>query len=412
MNLPFFIARRYFFSRKKRGFIGWLSILSILGVGIGTMALVVVLSVFNGMTELNRTLFRSVEADLTIKPRQGKRFEAPPTLLAQLQRSAGVELVTPVIQDNALARYDGAQTVVTVKGVANNYLQRTQFDSALVEGRFRLQTNGINYAIVAEGIRNDLSISPEDILTPLELLYPRNEVGSRTINLLNENAFSAQSLNVSGVFFVDAQQYGDFVIAPLSVVRELVGYGPNQLTGIELQLRPGTDIAQAKAAVQALTSNNLLVLDRDDLNVDLYRAINIEKLTVGLTLSFIILIASVNIFFSLSMLVIEKQNDIRTLLAMGATHSLIRRVFLTEGAIISLSGEVAGLLLGVGVCWVQQRYGLVGVGTTSSIIDAYPVRVEGQDLWVTALIVLIITALTSWFPAQRAAQIRQSTNGA
>ncbi|WP_019987813.1 ABC transporter permease [Rudanella lutea] len=410
MNLPFFIARRYFFTRKKRGFIGWLSILSIIGVGVGTMALVVVLSVFNGMEELNRTLFRSVEADLTISPRQGKRFEAPPTLLTALGRTPGADLVTPVIQDNALARYNGAQTVVTVKGVANNYLQRSQLDSALVDGRFRLQTNGINYAIVAEGIRNDLSIVTQDILTPLELLYPQNQSGSRTLNLLSENAFSTQALTVSGVFFVDAQQYGDFVIAPLPVVRELVGYGPNELTSIELQLKPGTDLAAAKAAVQTLAGDKLLVRDRDDLNVDLYRAINIEKLTVGLTLSFIILIASVNIFFSLSMLVIEKKNDIRTLLALGATPGLIRRVFLTEGAIISLSGAVTGLVLGVGLCWLQERYGLVGVGTTSSIIDAYPVRVDTTDLWITALIVLGITALTSWFPAQRAAKIRQTTN--
>ncbi len=404
MNLPLFIARRYFFSRKKRSFISWLSILSMLGVGVGTMALVVVLSVFNGMVELNRTLFRSVEADLTIKPKQGKRFMASPSLLAQLQRTAGVDLVTPVIQDNALARYNGAQTVVTVKGVDNNYLKRSQLDSALVDGRFRLQTNGIDYAIVAEGIRNDLSVVTQDILTPLELLYPQNQVGSKTLNLLSENAFKTRSLTVSGVFFVDAQQYGDFVIAPLPVIRDLVGYGPNDLTSIEMQLKPGTDIGRAKATVQALVGSALTAQDRDDLNIDLYRTINIEKFAVGLTLAFIILIASVNIFFSLSMLVIEKKNDIRTLFAMGATTGLVRRIFLLEGAIVALTGATTGLLLGIGLSLLQQRYGLIGVGTSSSIIDAYPVRVEAADLWVSALIVLIITGLSSWFPAQRAAR--------
>lgn len=404
MNLAFFIAKRYFFSRKKRSFINWLSILSMLGVGVGTMALVVVLSVFNGMVELNRTLFRSVEADLTIKPRQGKRFVAPPALLAKLEQTVGVDLVTPVIQDNALARYDDAQTVVTVKGVDNNYLKRSQLDSALVDGRFRLQTNGINYAIVAEGIRNDLGISIDDILTPLELLYPQNQAGSRTLNLLSESAFTSRALNVSGVFFVDAQQYGDFVIAPLPVVRDLIGYGPNDLTGIEIQLRPGTDVTAAKAAVQSLVGNALLTQDRDDLNVDLYRTINIEKFAVGLTLAFIILIASVNIFFSLSMLVIEKKADIRILFAMGATTGLVRRIFLLEGAIVALTGAFTGLVLGVVVALLQQRYGLIGVGTTSSIIDAYPVRVDAADLWITALIVVVITILSSWFPAQRAAR--------
>lgn len=404
MNLPFFIARRYFLSRKKRSFINWLSILSMLGIGVGTMALVVVLSVFNGMVELNRTLFRSVEADITIKPRQGKRFVASPALLAQLQQTAGADLVTPVIQDNALARYNGSQTVVTVKGVDNNYLKRSQLDSALVDGRFRLQTNGIDYAIVAEGIRNDLNIVTQDILTPLELLYPQNQVGSKTLNMMSENAFKNRSLTVSGVFFVDAQQYGDFVIAPLPVIRDLVGYGPNDLTSIEMQLRPGTDIARAKTAVQALVGNTLTAQDRDDLNIDLYRTINIEKFAVGLTLAFIILIASVNIFFSLSMLVIEKKADIRTLFALGATTGMVRRIFLLEGAIVALTGATTGLLLGVGLSLLQQRYGLIGVGTTSSIIDAYPVRVEAADLWVSSLIVLLITGLSSWFPAQRAAK--------
>jgi lipoprotein-releasing system permease protein len=404
MNLPLFIARRYFFTRRKRSFISWLSILSMLGVGVGTMALVVVLSVFNGMVDLNKTLFRSVEADLTIKPRQGKRFVASPVLLTQLQQVNGVQLVTPVIQDNALARYNDAQTVVTVKGVSNNYLQRSQLDSALVEGRFRLQTNGINYAIVAQGIQNDLSISPENILTPLELLYPQNQAGTRTLNLLNENAFQARLLTVSGVFFVDAQQYGDFVIAPLSVVRDLVGYGPNDLTSIEMELRPGTDLAQAKAAVQKLVGENLLTQDRDDLNVDLYRTINIEKFAVGLTLAFIILIASVNIFFSLSMLVLEKKNGVRILFALGATAGLVRRIFLIEGSIIALTGATAGLVLGVLLTLLQQQYGLIGLGTASSIIDSYPVKLVASDLWITVLIVLFITGLSSWFPAQRAAK--------
>ncbi|TAE26841.1 MAG: ABC transporter permease [Cytophagales bacterium] len=404
MNLPLFIARRYFFSRKKRSFISWLSILSMLGVGIGTMALVVVLSVFNGMVELNRTLFRSVEADLTIKPRQGKRFVATPGLLTKLQQATNAELITPIIQDNALARYNGAQTVVTVKGVDNNYLKRSQLDSALVDGRFRLQTNGINYAIVADGIRNDLGISVENILTPLELLYPQNEVGSKTINLLNENAFASRALSISGVFFVDGQQYGDFVIAPLPVVRDLIGYGPNDLTSIELELKPGADVATAKAAVQALVGSNLLAQDRDDLNVDLYRTINIEKFAVGITLSFIILIASVNIFFSLSMLVLEKKNDIRILSALGATTGLVRSIFLIEGAIVALIGGLTGLLLGVILSLLQQRYGLIGVGTTSSIIDAYPVRVDPTDLWVTVLVVSLITGISSWSAAQKAAR--------
>ena len=405
MNLSLWIARRYFFSRKKRSFISWLSILSMLGVGVGTMALVIVLSVFNGMEDLNRSIFKTFDADFTISPRQGKRFIAAPSLLTNLRKTPGVDLLTPVIQDNALARYAGRQTVVRVKGVDNTYLQRRQLDSVLVEGKFYLERNGINYALVGDGIRRDLGVSPQDILTPLELWYPQTRPGQKTLNLLSEDAFNQQALSVSGVFFIEAQ-YDDYVIAPLPVIRELVGYLPNQLTSIEIQMREGTDEDAIKERLQAVVSENLQVQSRDDLNSDLLRAIGYEKLFVSLTLSCIILIASVNIFFSLSMLVIEKQADIRIMFAMGATRQLVRRIFLTEGAIVALGGALSGLALGLLICYLQQQYGFVKFGAEQMIIDAYPVKVEAKDIVLTGFVVTLFTVLTSWFPAQRAANVR------
>lgn len=402
MNFPAWVARRYFFSRKKRSFISWLSILSMLGVGVGTMTLVVVLSVFNGMEELNRQIFKTFEADMTISPRLGKRFSAPPALLTRLQQSAGVQLITSVAQDNALARYAHAQTVVKLKGVDDNYLQRQQLDSALLEGKLMLRQNGVNYAIVADGVRADLSISPVDILTPLEILYPQS---GQSFSVLNPDAFNRALLTVSGVFFIESK-YDNFVLAPLSVARTLFNYEPNEVTSLEIQLRPGTDDKAAKQTLQAIVGRNLEVKSRDDLNVDLYRAIYVEKLFVALTLSFIILVASINIFFSLSMLVIEKKEDIRILFAMGATRSMVRRIFLTEGAIIALTGALAGLVLGVLICIAQERYGFIRMGTVSSIIDAYPVRLDGGDIVQTGILAIVVTVLTSWFPAQRAATIR------
>lgn len=402
MNLPVWIARRYFFSRKKRSFISWLSILSMLGVGVGTMALIVVLSVFNGMEELNRQLFRTFEADITISPEAGKRFVASPALLTHLRQTPGVRVLTSVAEDNALARYATAQTVIKLKGVDENYLQRQQLDTALLEGKLLLNRDGINYAIVADGVRNDLSISPVDILTPLEILYPKQ---GQTVSLVNPDAFNREAVTVSGVFFIESR-YENYVLVPVAVARELFGYTPNDVTSLEIQLQPGTDETKAKEAVQAVVGKNMQVQTRDDLNVDLYRAIYVEKLFTGLTLSFIILVASINIFFSLSMLVIEKKEDIRILFALGATKSMVRRIFLTEGVLIALIGALTGLGLGVGICLLQEEYGLVGMGMVSSIIDAYPVRLRAGDIAITGVLVVLITILTSWLPAQRAANVR------
>ncbi|GAB3940063.1 lipoprotein-releasing ABC transporter permease subunit [Spirosoma harenae] len=404
MNLPAWIARRYFFSRKKRSFISWLSIMSMLGVGVGTMALVVVLSVFNGMEELNRQIFKSFEADMTVSPKQGKRFLASPDLLKQLRQVPGVHLLTSVAQDNALARYANAQTVIKLKGVDENYLQRQQLDSALLEGRLLLHKDGANYAIVAEGVRHDLSISPMDILTPLEILYPQS---GETFSVLNPNAFNRERLTVSGIFFIESR-YQNFVLTPLTVARDLFGYKSDEVTSLEIQLQPGTNERKVKQALQDVVDKsgggNLIVQSRDDLNIDLYRAIYVEKLFVAITLSFIILIASINIFFSLSMLVIEKKADIQILFALGATRNMVRRIFLTEGAIIALSGALSGLILGVLLCLAQERYGFVGMGLVDSIIDAYPVRLQWGDILLTGILVILITVLTSWFPAQRAAK--------
>ena len=401
MNLPIFIARRYFFSRRKRSFISWLSLLAMLGVGVGTMALVVVLSVFNGMEDLNRQLFKSAEADLTVQPIEGKRFEASPALIGQLRQLPGVRVLTGVATDNALARYGDSQAVVRVKGVDSTYSQRHQLDSVLVEGRQVLTLNGYNFALVAEGVRNNLTISTEDPLTPLELLFPDR---TRRLSSLSPDAFRQQQLRVSGVFFIEATNYDDLVLIPLPVARELLGYTANEYASLEIQLAPGISELVVQKKMQELVGKSLQVRTRDEMNPDLFRAIRIEKLFVTLTLAFIILIASINTFFSLSMLVLEKKADIGIMGAMGADAGLVRRIFLLEGAIISLTGATVGLIFGLGLCYIQQRYGLIGFGTTSAIIDAYPVKMNYEDLLVTVVIVLTITALTSLFPAQRAAQ--------
>ena len=397
MNLPLWIARRYFVSKKKRSFISLISNISMLGVGVGTMALVVVLSVFNGMEDLNRQIFESFEADLKIMPVVGKRFEIGKINVSNIQKTAGVAFVTQVIEDNALARYGDAQMIVKLKGVDNTYLQRHQLDSAMIDGNLVLSQDGAPTALLADGVQAVLGVSLEDPFTALELWYPRN---SRTFSV-TPNAFNQLPIRPAGFFSLSANQ-SEYVIAPLNFVSQLLDY-QTQRTALEVQLKPNADTETVQEAIQAQLGKAFLVQTRDELNADLFRAIKIEKLFVGITLSFIILVAAINIFFSLSMLAIEKKGDIKILFAMGATPRLVRTIFLAEGALVAFTGAFLGLLLGAILCWGQAEFGWVKMGVVS-VIDAYPVKMQWTDFAATAAIVVFITMIISYLPADRAAK--------
>ncbi|GAB2796670.1 FtsX-like permease family protein [Rhabdobacter roseus] len=401
MNLPFRIARRYFFSRNKRSFISIIALIAMIGVAVGTMAMVVVLSVFNGMEDLNRQIFKTFDADIKITPTEGRRFEVPDSLLRQIQTTPGVGLVTQVIEDNALARYGDHQTIVRLKGVDSTYQQRGQLNTALIEGSLQLYgPQGTAFAVLSEGVRNALLVSMSDYLTPIELWYPRSD--RRTLNFNNPDAFNQIALRPGGTFFIESR-YDDYILAPLPAVAELLQFG-TQRTSLEVQLAPGAEPEAVQRRLRKVLTDVFTVKNRDELNADLLRAIRVEKLFVTITLSFIILVAAINIFFSLSMLAIEKKSDVAMLYAMGATSRLIRSVFLAEGAIVALTGALVGLAAGVGICWLQQEYGLVSMGMVSSLVDAYPVKLVWTDVAVTGIIIVLITLTVSFLPARRAAE--------
>jgi lipoprotein-releasing system permease protein len=401
MHLSYRIAVRYFFSRNKRSFISLIARIAMAGVAVGTMAMVVVLSVFNGMEDLNRKIFKTFDADVKISPSEGKRFKVTEGLLGQIRSTEGVKLVTQVIEDNALARYGSQQTIVRLKGVDNTFEQQGQLDTALIEGSLKLQGNGgTPYAVIAEGVRNALSISLEDIITPLELLYPRT--GGKTLNLTSSEAFNQLALRPGGIFFIE-NRYDDYVIAPLTQVESLMQYQGNR-SALEIRVSPGFDEQRVSKELAKKLGEKFVVKDRDSLNSDLLRAIRFEKLFVAVTLSLIILVAAINIFFSLSMLAIEKKKDVSMLYALGATPVLIRRIFLAEGAIVALSGAIAGLGGGILICWLQMTYGFVSMGMATSLVDAYPVKLIWGDILFTGIIVVIITMVVSYMPARRAAR--------
>lgn len=401
MDISYRIAVRYFFSRNKRSFISLIARIAMAGVAVGTMAMVVVLSVFNGMEDLNRKIFRTFDSDVRIVPAEGKRFKMTPALMSELKAVNGVKLVTKVIEDNALARYGSQQTIVRLKGVDSTFEQQRQLDTAMIEGSLGLTgNNGTPYAVIAEGVRNALSISLEDIFTPLELLYPRT--GSKTLNLTSPEAFNQLNLRPGGVFSIESR-YDDYIIAPLKQVESLMGY-QGQLSALEVFIAPGYTEKDVSEEIGMKLGKTFVVKDRDSLNADLLRAIKMEKLFVAVTLSLIILVAAINIFFSLSMLAIEKKNDVSMLYAMGATQSLIRKIFIAEGAIVAFSGAIAGLLGGIVICWLQMRYGFVSMGMTTSLVDAYPVKLIWEDILYTGVIVVMITMVVSYIPARRAAE--------
>lgn len=404
MDLSYRIAVRYFFSRSKRSFISLIARIAMAGVAVGTMAMIVVLSVFNGMEDLNRKIFKTFDADVKIAPREGKRFQVSDSLIAGIKSVDGVKSVTQVIEDNALARYGNQQMIVRLKGVDAGFEQQGQLDTALIQGSLKLHgPNGTPYAVIAEGIRNALSISLEDIIVPIELLYPRT--GTKTLNVTSAEAFNHITLRPGGIFFIEAR-YDDYVIAPLSLVSTLMEYG-SQRSSLEIMTKPGYSEYKVSKAIEEKVGENFVVKDRDSLNSDLLRAIRLEKLFVSVTLSLIILVAAINIFFSLSMLAIEKKKDVSMLYSLGAGPALIRRIFLAEGAIVALSGAIFGLCGGVAICLLQIRYGFVSMGMTTSLIDAYPVKLMWQDILYTGVIVVIITMIVSYIPARRAADAGQ-----
>ena len=401
MKLAFKIAFRYFKSRKKKSFISIISNLSMVGVAVGTMALVVVLSVFNGLEELNRQLFRSFDPDIKISPATGKRFELNPVMFSKIKQIEGIKFITEVIEDNALARYGDLQAVIKLKGVDSTFLLRHQLDTAMVEGRFLLNADGEPKAIIGGTVQGQLRVMVEDNFRPFELWYPRS---GKTLNLNSPNAFNQQLIKVGGVYSLESN-LDNYVIAPLGFVSQLLEY-KNQRTTLEIQLISESYSEKTKEKLQELLGSKFTVLTRDEQNADLLRAIRIEKLFVTIALAFIMLVAAINIFFSLSMTILEKKEDIKMFFAMGATPALIKQIFLLEGIIVAFTGATIGLILGVVLCWLQDSYGLVTMQLSNAITNSYPVKMIGQDFIMTGLVVVFITTIVSYLPAARAAKMR------
>jgi len=400
LNLEFFIARRYLLSKRKKNFINVISILSLIGVAFCTAALIIVLSVFNGLEDLLRSLNDSFDPEIKIEAVKGKSFEVNTDMLKKIQRVEGVEMVTEVIEDYAYVRYRDANQIVTLKGVSDNFVDQHRIDEKIVDGKLQLRKGDTQYAIVGRGVQYALSIAVGDDQYALQVYYI-NTIKSGSID--PSKVYSRKSI-LPGASFSIVQEFDEnYVIVPLDFSRELLNYGDKR-TSLEVKTKPDADILSIQANLKDLLGGKFSVLNADEQHKDLYRLMKMEKLFAFMAFSILLGISSINIFFSLMMLALDKKKDISVLTAMGADNTLIRNIFLTEGALIAVSGTLLGLLLGGIFCWLQLRFGIISMGMETSVTEGYPIKVIPSDFLYTMLVVSLITFLTSYRPAILAAR--------
>lgn len=408
-NLPLKIARRYFFSKKKKQFINIISLISVAVVAIGTMALIIALSVFNGFEGLVRQLHSAFNADLRIESVQ-KSFVLDSAKRQQIEHLPEVEIFAEVIEDNALLRYREQQMIVRLKGVSENYAQISRLDTTIVYGEFSFKKNKAPAAVLGRGVQYHLSINTNNQLDALQLWYPKKTDKVNLSNLDQSKSFNQVNLLPAGVFTLEQNYDEKYVFVPIAVMRKLLEYKKNRITAIELRLKPDADVAKVQARVRDLLGKGFVVRDNEEQDASLIKAIYIEKLFMFITLSFILGVASINIFFSLMMLVIEKKPDLAMLQTLGAEKGFLHRIFLYEGSIIAFSGALIGLFLGLSICLLQQHVGLVSMGTATTIVKYYPVELRFSDFIYTGITIVLITYLASYLPAKQAAKIEISAH--
>lgn len=400
MNLPFYIARRYLFAKKSHHAINVISGVSVCGVALATLALVCTLSVFNGFKDLVATLFTAFDPELKITINEGKVFDVNDKRIAAIREHPGVEIFSESLEDYAMVQYKGKQEMVIIKGVQENFSELTSINSVLLgNGEGILNDNITNYAIPGIGIASALGTGIR-FLDPLEVYVPKR--GER-INMANPSSSLIRDLIYSSglVFAVQQQKYDDsYILVSLDFARELFQY-ETEVTSVELKLCEGVDIENIKNEIQRILGDEFSVSNRYEQQSDTFRIMEVEKMVSYIFLTFILFIACFNVISSLSMLVIDKTDDIYTLRNLGATDSMISRVFLFEGLLISLSGAVLGIIFGLLLCFIQQEFGIVplGMGDTSAtfVVNAYPVSVHGMDVMIVFITVLAVSFLSVYY---------------
>ena len=398
MTLPFFIARRYLFAKKSHNIINVISGISAAGIMVGTMALVIVLSVFNGFEKVIVTLFNTFDPDIRICLVEGKTFHQGDLPADKIRKMKGVVRYTDVLEENALLRCNNRQYLATIKGVSPDYQNNPSLDSMMVEGDLITESKGRAFAVAGRGVAYYLGLDPQEMVHPLEIYVPRRTTSN---SLRPDEAFDSASLFVSGIFSIQDDFDSKYVLLPIGFTRELLEYTDEQ-TAVEIALQKGANTSAIQKQLQQIVGPKFKVENRFQQQETLYKLMKSEKLAVFFILAFILLIATFNVIGSLSMLIIEKKKDISILWNLGADERLIRRIFLLEGLMISTMGALIGLLLGAAICWAQQQFGIVKLQVTggSFLIDAYPVSMELFDFVMVFITVFLIGLAAVLFPVR------------
>ena len=401
MNFPYYIAKRYIFSKKSTNVINVISIISVIGVAVATTALVIVLSVFNGFHDLVATFLTNFDPQIEVVPTKGKTAPSDDPLLTKIRHLPEVDVATESVEDQALAIYNNKQAMVTVKGVDDNFDQLTHITDILYgDGHYSLHAGDLQYGIM--GIRLATTLGTGARFGDYLRIYAPQREGQ--LDMSNpQSAFVVDSLLSPGVVFAVNQSKYDknYIIAPIAFARNIFGQ-QGMLSSLEIRLKDGSNLDEVKKEMQEIAGSKYKVMDRFEQQADTFKIMQIEKIIAYIFLTFILVVACFNIIGSLSMLIIDKKNDVNTLRNLGATDKQISQIFLFEGRMISAIGAVIGIGVGLLLCFIQQQYGIVSLGdsTGNFVVNAYPVSVHYGDVAIIFVTVLAVGWLAVWYPVR------------
>lgn len=398
MNFQLFVAKRYLFSKKSTNIINIISLVTGVGVAVGTMALIIVLSVFNGLEDFISSRINNFVPDLKITATQGKSFISNTSQFDKIKNTNNVAYYCEVIEENVLVKYGDAYHPFKIKGVSDNYALMTGINKMMINGEFKLHYNNASVAVIGQEVAGYLSVGL-NFNNPLNIYLP-NRFASISSN--PENAFIVKNIFPIGIFSI-SHEVDNYIIVPIDYIRDMLTY-TDKVTALEIGIKKNADVSKVQKDIQNILGSNYFVKDKYQQNEVMYKVMKTEKLMIYLILTFILLIASFNIIGSLTMLIIDKKHDARIIQTMGGELSKIRKIFLYEGWLITLLGTIVGLILGAIICWLQIKYGFVklqtGTDAGSFLIDAYPVKMQFIDFIIVFITVFSIGFLISWFPVK------------
>jgi lipoprotein-releasing system permease protein len=396
VKLSLYIAKRYLFAKKSRNAINIISAVSVAGVAVGTMALIIILSVFNGLETMVSAIFNTFDPDIKITAAEGKTFVPDSSRLKLLAKVDGLSCYSLTIEDNALLKYGSREFIATIKGIDENYAMVSNIDSSMWEGEFILKNDkGRPYAIPGIGVAQYLGIRV-NFITPLELIFPRKSSGN---NFSAENSLNRKFIFPSGIFEVEKEYDSKYVYIPIDFARELTETDKG-VTTIEVKFKEHADGKSVQKEIVRIFGKGFKVKNRNEQQAIFYKVMRSERLAIFFILTLILIIASFNIIGSLTMLIIEKERDIEILKSLGADNNLIRKIFIFEGWLISIIGAISGVILGFIICELQQKFGLVKLQSQSLIMDSYPVVMKIKDFIIVPGTVLLIGYWAAWYPVR------------